>query len=726
MTFLNPYALFALVAASFPVLFHLFAQRRARRVEFSSIRFLKQLEKSSMRKVKIRQLLLLILRTLLIACLVLAFSRPALRGTMGSFLGASHANTTAILLFDNSASMMRANTSGTYIKQAQDAAIKISDALEDGDELIIVPIASIENGKQYRRLHDRQEIRKAITDLSATDAPAQLDNALHVASAELARSANVNKEVYLISDNQADNLKTLPAGDSTLKLFDEKTVFFPITISAGAPSRNLSIDSLKTITTVFEQGRSVEFSATIRNTGESAVENAVVSLFYNDERVTQQTIASIASGKTETVTLSAVPKTTGILAVRTELEEDALAFDNKRYLTLDLPAAEHIALFSNSPGDGQYIALALEQSLSENGTSSYIVEEHRLEELRMLPSLRSRLDGVFIEIGSTAITAADLTALKEYISAGGTVVLFPLADITPSDFTAIAAPLSLPALQSVEGSLNTGAAYSSIASFDLAHPFFRGMFDENSLPNTRGIESPKIYRHYKFTQSGTSLIKLSDGSPLLSEIKVGKGTVLLYSIPPNFSYSDLPRKPIFLPLIRRSAAYLSSLSSGKQLAVASYTTGEPADLILPVTASVQTGERLLVKGPNAQAVRIEVKGTANGGKHIQLDQTPFAGIYSIFKDAESKEPIVSYAINGSTLESNTTSASAADLQTAIKKTGIAPANYHPIATTEKDLTTFIKQSRFGVELWQIALAIAIACAIAEMLIAREAKEPAAS
>ena len=46
MTFLNPFVLIGLIAASFPVLFHLFAQRKARRVEFSSIQFLKKLEKS--------------------------------------------------------------------------------------------------------------------------------------------------------------------------------------------------------------------------------------------------------------------------------------------------------------------------------------------------------------------------------------------------------------------------------------------------------------------------------------------------------------------------------------------------------------------------------------------------------------------------------------------------------------------------------------------------------
>src|SRR6185312_11900837 len=98
MTFLNPFVLFGLAAASLPVLFHLFAQRRARKVEFSSLRFLQKLEKTSMRAVKVRQILLLIIRTLLVICIVMAFARPALRGYLGSFFGSSHANTSVVLL----------------------------------------------------------------------------------------------------------------------------------------------------------------------------------------------------------------------------------------------------------------------------------------------------------------------------------------------------------------------------------------------------------------------------------------------------------------------------------------------------------------------------------------------------------------------------------------------------------------------------------------------------
>jgi hypothetical protein len=721
MTFLNPFALIALAAASFPLLFHLFAQRKARRIEFSSIRFLKQLEKSSMRKVKLRQILLLILRTLLIICLALAFSRPALRGSVAGFFGSSHANTTAIVLFDNSASMARRTASGSLFKQAQDAALRVSEALEDGDEVLLIPIASLERGKQYRRLHDPQEIRKAITELSISDAPAQLNDALRIASGELARSANVNKELYLISDNQASNLSSLKSGDSSLKLFDEKTTFFSLPIAGGPLTRNLSIDSLLPITTVFESGRPIEFSAFIRNTGESSVENAVVSLFYNDERVAQRSIASISPTKGESVTLSALPKNAGIMNVRAEVEEDGLPFDNKRYVSLDLPSTSKVAIFTNSPGDADYLKLSLEQTLSENGTMPYSIELHRLEELRMLPSLRSRLDAVFVEIGAGVIDPTDSRALHDYIASGKSAAIFPLAGITPQQFNASASVIGLPQLLSLEGSLSGGATYASIANFDLAHPFFRGMFDDKSNPNTRGIESPKIYQYYKFAASGEPLIKLSTGVSLLSDSKIGKGTALLFSIPPTFSFSDLPRKQIFLPLMRRSAAYLSSSGAGEEFAAAKFFAGQAADVQLPIGIGVQPGERLLIKGPNAMAERLEVKGAANGTLHIELEQTPYAGIYTIYKDAESQAAISAVAINPPTIESNLQSASASDIQTVLKSTGIASSSYHSIDPDRKDISELVRQSRFGTELWQLFLAIAVACAVAEMLVAREGK-----
>src|SRR5438552_10339834 len=161
MTFLNPLYLIGLAASALPVLFHLFARRRSRRVEFSSLRFLQKLEKTSMRAVKIRQILLLIIRTLLITAVVLAFARPALRGYLGGVFGSSHANTSMVFLIDNSASMSRSDERGELLKQVREAASAITQVFSEGDDATVIPLASIERGKIYRPVHGRRDVMEA-------------------------------------------------------------------------------------------------------------------------------------------------------------------------------------------------------------------------------------------------------------------------------------------------------------------------------------------------------------------------------------------------------------------------------------------------------------------------------------------------------------------------------------------------------------------------------------
>ncbi len=683
-----------------------------------------------MRKVKLRQILLLILRTLLIICLVMAFSRPALRGYLGGFFGTSHANTTIILLVDNSASMSRRNTNGTYFKQATDAANEIASAIEDGDEAVVIPLASLERGKEYPPLHTITDIRKAISSLIIADAPARLEDGLRVASAVLNRSFNVNKEIYLISDAQARNFRkeTELKKDSAnvhLKLFDERTRIFLTDIGESDKSvgRNLSLDSLKPQTTIFEPGRPLEFEAYIRNTGDGTSENAVISLFYNDERVAQRSLSGLAQNKNDKVLISALPRKAGVLSVRAELEDDALPFDNKRYLALTLPITRRIGIFVTHEADAQYIKLALEQSLSENSELPYSVELHRLEELRMLPSLRSRLDAVMIGFGAEQLDGSDSKAMKEYIASGKGAAIFALTGIQIPQFnSSVSSTLGIPNIESKEGSAQVMDKYASFAQFDFAHPFFSGMFEEKSGSlSARGIESPKIFEYYKFSRIGIPLITLSSGASFLNELSMGKGKALIYSVPPTLSFSDFPRKAIFLPLIRRTAAYLSSIGAKDENEEANYYTDEPFDVMLPQLGSEQSGLKLLIKSPDGSSERIESIAT-EGKLRAHLDNAHSAGIYTIYKDAEAHEPVASFAVNIRSDE--------ADLRRATPDAAdslIAPLFAKPkesiarLDASNKDLTKKIKESRFGIELWQTFLMIALLCAIAEMLIAREAK-----
>ncbi len=100
MSFIHPLALLGLVAATIPALLHLLQRRVPPEVDFPPVRYLSVAERESARRLKLRHLLLLILRTALIVSIVLAAARPLvpLRG------GGAHQPTAAVIILDNSPS----------------------------------------------------------------------------------------------------------------------------------------------------------------------------------------------------------------------------------------------------------------------------------------------------------------------------------------------------------------------------------------------------------------------------------------------------------------------------------------------------------------------------------------------------------------------------------------------------------------------------------------------
>src|SRR6059036_1658779 len=102
VTFLHPLALVGLAAAAIPALLHLLERRAPPEADFPPLRYLSEAERQSARRLKLRHLLLLILRTLLIVLIVLAAARPLVPARTG---GATvHAPTALAVILDNSAS----------------------------------------------------------------------------------------------------------------------------------------------------------------------------------------------------------------------------------------------------------------------------------------------------------------------------------------------------------------------------------------------------------------------------------------------------------------------------------------------------------------------------------------------------------------------------------------------------------------------------------------------
>ena len=103
MTFLHPLVLLGLAAAAIPALLHLLERRVPPEAEFPPLRYLSEAERQSARRLKLRHLLLLMLRTALIVLIVLAAARPLLP-SHGSGARLVHEPTALAVILDNSPS----------------------------------------------------------------------------------------------------------------------------------------------------------------------------------------------------------------------------------------------------------------------------------------------------------------------------------------------------------------------------------------------------------------------------------------------------------------------------------------------------------------------------------------------------------------------------------------------------------------------------------------------
>ena len=159
LTFLNSIFLAGLAAAALPILIHLFSKRRAKEVRFPSLEFLEEVSRKKVRRIQLRQILLLVLRVLIVGFFALAMGRPALQTTGGAIGRGS--STTAIVL-DNSFSMgvrdpsqagipaggeiaggsPSGAESGTVYETAKRRALEIVSMMREGDRGLLA-LASI-------------------------------------------------------------------------------------------------------------------------------------------------------------------------------------------------------------------------------------------------------------------------------------------------------------------------------------------------------------------------------------------------------------------------------------------------------------------------------------------------------------------------------------------------------------------------------------------------------
>ncbi len=709
MIFLNPAVLFGLLAASIPVLIHLLNLRKLKRVEFSTLAFLKELQKNKIRKIRLKQWLLLALRMLIILFLVTAFARPTL---IGVAIGgtASAAKTTAIFILDNTPSMSVVDAKGSYFNQAKAVIKQLLGQLQEGDDAALVLVAD-HSGGQVKSTTNLADFQKQIDAAKISDASGYLNDAIVKAAKVLEQSQNFNKEIYVLSDFQQGRLAAPGSTSDLSQVLNDKVRLYSFNFS-GKQVFNLGIDKLKLNTQIFEKNKPVNFAATVTNYSSQAVNNLVVSLFVNGERSAQQSI-SLNPGESKIADLDAAVKTSGFVNAFAEIEDDEILQDNKRYANFFIPKEIPVVIFSDEPSDAQFVNLALTavnlnggQSGNENQTSGTLKITEK--NLNQLPALNLSQFDVIVIIGTgSAGDLSGLGRLKTFVDNGGGILLMPGSNSTLQGYQKITGSLSIPSPAAASGKINSAGNGVRFDKIDFNNPVFQDIFSNTKKKN---IESPDVYFHFKTSPEGKgeSVISLADGSSFLTEYKIGKGKIFCFNTAPVLSWSNFPLKGIFAPLMNKSVFYLASKNEVESETLA----GSPVIINLRNTASPQI--KIVRPDKSEDFINLQDEPSSN---YYEYKKTDFAGNYLVYSGSKI---IDEFSVNLNPQESVVKYLSTGDFEKYLKEINFK-GKYINVEKNE-DPAKVVTQSRFGSELWRFFLLIAIILALVEMAVAKNAKK----
>ncbi|HEU4395713.1 MAG TPA: BatA domain-containing protein, partial [Planctomycetota bacterium] len=204
MGFLNPGLLGLLGLGAVPILIHLLHRRRYQVVKWPAMQFLLKAQVKTRQRLRLENLLLLLLRTLAVLLLALAAARPYLPSAKDlGVLGPERRH--LYLLIDNSASMAYQEGMSTLLQRALREAANAVDALRADDPVTLVvgcDETRRRNGRPFallRKTVDHGKVKEVLSRIPLSHG--RLDPAAALAEiAAVAEPGDPHRTLLVLSD----------------------------------------------------------------------------------------------------------------------------------------------------------------------------------------------------------------------------------------------------------------------------------------------------------------------------------------------------------------------------------------------------------------------------------------------------------------------------------------------------------------------------------------------
>ncbi|WP_417738212.1 BatA domain-containing protein [Rosistilla oblonga] len=718
MSFLNVALLGGLAAFAIPLIIHLLNRSKFKTLDWGAMHLLDSVVANNSRRVRLEQLLLLLIRCAIPALLAFCLARPVLTGWQ-SLPGDAPAST--VILLDNSYSMDAIGASGTRIAEAVDDTRLIVDSSGKGSDTSVILTGGSPAPMFDTPVFDSKSITDQLPFLDSGRGATSLADSLELGASVVSAMANSRRNLILISDFQRSDVDALtPAAIERFRQqIDSQAVPPSITLiqRSGEAEENIAIEDVQLSTRALGVAQQLKVRVRVKNYGVSDVPEARLQ-FIVDDRLVGVTELAVAGDATAQALFVHKFDAAGSHVLKFDVDAgDDLKTDNQYLAVVDVIDSIEVLMIDGDPSrkpmesETDFLAVALTPfSLGQMPLADLV-------ETRIVTS--DEVDQETLEWARVVIMANvaklddERTAkLQDFVQRGGGLIVFTGNKVDVDWYNRVLHQqrglFPLP-IQGIGGGLDDGDRGARIVAQHFDHPALQIFNSGNS--GSSELAQADIAQWYVLTKpastsdnriqavsnkakadasgidpQASTLIRLDSGDPLWVEKPVGKGFVMACATTADADWNNLPLRPVFLPLVQQLVTSIAT----RGVPASNLTAGETL-VALYDAAAADTTQVLSLPGNKQRSLRPVADQQRSV---IRFAGTNQPGLYTL---TQPDAPPRHFAVEIDRGESKLETIDAEQMQT------LADALGADVVTDGAAFLALDSSRRHGREIWRLVL-----------------------
>ncbi len=588
MPFIHP-AIFwtGLAAVSLPIIIHLLNRRRYRIRYWAAMKFLLESLRKNRRRVRLEEMILLLLRCLIVFMLALAIGRFTGCGAMEILPGGEAGSRTIVFVLDDSYSMgQKFGATTTFAAATTDLADQLK-SLSKNDTVAILLTSELDTNKPFfgpDNITDVDSLVARLQTMEPSDCRVDLVEALDGAAAILDAEKG-SKSLYLLSDYRKNDLSGSDRGKLLRDRFTKlrSTGVKIVTMDYGREANNnLTLEAFELLDRFVVANRPARLAISVRNNGNTVASRVEITLTsrlpdgegYREVSMPVQIVENISPGESKRVEFMFTPPEPAPAVVRAELPADDLPGDNVMQMVMDVKKAVNVLIVDGRPD-------IVDPTESESFFFRYALDpdQNGLFGIRTKVITTAELTAVdfndydvvaLLSVPSFPMDSDDpeqpypqLKALEQYVSDGGGLVIFAGKDVNlvfyNDQLYAKGLGLSPYKILPPEGDPIERKSYIRLDPKSLGPDGIFGSYKGEFSALTMVV---RFYAHRPVDETAevqTSeevrapqvLARFTDAhhSPAVVAREFGKGTAVMYYTSANTLWNDWPKENIYVTMV---------------------------------------------------------------------------------------------------------------------------------------------------------------------------------